>query len=428
LLITAIRAPHLSAQTEPAKWLEVHIGIIGAASEETLREALDEAKGKGYAGLLLVLDTPGGALEATRGMVENMLSSPLPIVVWVGPSGARAASAGAFITLAGHIAAMAPGTNIGAATPITMGGQDADANKDGKRKIENDTRAFIESIADLRGRNREMAASFVVNALSITANEALEHKVIDVVAANRDDLFTAIDKREVTLEHNRKIVLSTKGAVFDTFKKSLRGEFLEILSNPNLFYLLFLAGIIGIGIELTHPGVIFPGVMGGICLILALIATSVLPVNFGAMLLILISVAFMIAETFVPSFGVLGVGGFIGFIIGSVLLVDPRNEMGLRIAWMTIIPGALFVAGFAMLVSYLIVKAGRSRVVSGAEGMVGLAAEVLNDFVDGQGQVRVSGEIWNAVLQNRQDTIRRGERVEICAVKGLELEVKPSRS
>ena len=416
--------PQLQADSKKNShtWLEVEIGIIGTASVEILNNAMAQVSKLGYSGLIIKLDTPGGALDATRVMVESILNAPFPTIVWVGPSGARAASAGAFITLAGHIAAMAPGTNIGAATPIEISGKDLDKG-DAGRKIENDTRAFMESIADARHRDKEMAVSFVVNALSVTAQEALDHKVIDLITPNVDTLMREINKREITLSDGKKITLDTEGSIVAKYEKNVRHKFLEILSNPNLFYLLFIAGLIGIGFELTHPGVMMPGVIGGICLILALIATSVLPVSFGAMILIVVSIGFMVAEAFLPSFGVLGIGGFIGFIIGSVLLVDPGNEQGLRISLLTIVPGAGVVAGFAALVSYLILRSERARVRSGAEGMVGQPAIALSDFVDGTGRVRVQGEDWKATLQG-DGAVKKGDHVAIDAIEGLELRVR----
>ena len=404
------------------EWLEVEIGMIGTASVEILRDSMSQVTRAGYGGLIIKLDTPGGSLDATRTMVESILNAPFPTIVWVGPSGARAASAGAFITLAGHIAAMAPGTNIGAATPIDATGKEIEKG-DVKHKIENDTRAFMESIADARKRNKEMAVSFVVNALAITAQEALEHGVIDLVAPSVPALLSAVDHRVVTLSGGEKITLATDQAAVVLYEKGLRYKLLEILSNPNLFYLLFVAGLIGIGFELTHPGVMMPGVIGGICLILALIATSVLPVSFGAMLLIVVSIGFMIAEAFLPSFGVMGIGGFVGFVIGSVLVVDPTNAQGMRLPLLTIVPGAVVAAGFALLVSYLVLRSERARVRSGAEGMVGQQAVALSDFVDGKGRVQLQGENWSALLEGA-GSVKRGDSVVVHAIDGLLLHVR----
>lgn len=408
--------------TSSLTWLEVDIGIIGTASDDILEDAIEEVKENGYGGLFIKMDTPGGSLEATRSMVKNIMKAPFPVVIWVGPDGARAGSAGAFITLSAHIAAMAPGTNIGAAHPVQAGGKDIEKGDIGK-KIENDTVAFMESIAESRNRNIEMAVSFVVNSLSVTAKEALENKVIDLVASSRAELFEKIDGKEVKLQNGSIINLKTSSVNFEYFEKSLRQKFLEIISNPNLFYLLFVAGLIGIGFELTHPGSLIPGVVGGISMILALIATSVLPVSFGAMILIVVSIAFMVAEIFIPSFGILGIGGFIAFIIGSVLLVDPNNEQGLRISWTTIAPGALAVASFGLLVAYLVLKTERSVVQSGREGMIGMEGVVISPFVNGKGKVRIGGEIWSASASDGDD-LKIDEVVKVCDINGLELFVK----
>ncbi|SMF46910.1 NfeD family protein [Pseudobacteriovorax antillogorgiicola] len=411
-----------SYQKLNSAWLEVEIGIIGAASDDILMAAFEQVTQDGLSGLVITLDTPGGALQATRTMVKRILSAPFPVVVWVGPSGAHAGSAGAFITLSGHVAAMAPGTNIGAAHPIQASGQDIEEGEAAK-KIENDTIAFMESIADLRGRNKEMAISFVENSLSITAEEALENKVIDFVEPSLQSLFKTMDGKVVTVRDEKQVTLETASVDVVRYEKNLRQEFLEILSNPNVFYLLFVAGIIGIGFELTHPGSMVPGVIGGICIIIALISTSVLPINFGAMILILASIAFMIAEVFIPSFGILGIGGFIAFVIGSVLLVDSSNELGLRISWFTIVPGALAIAGFGAAVAWLVYKVEKSKVTSGAEGIVGKQGLVLNDFVEGQGQVRLEGEIWSAQSMN-QESFSKGQEVVVDSRNGLRLIVK----
>lgn len=405
-------------------WLRVEIGIIGSASADILANSIAEVRDKGYSGLLIVLDTPGGALEATRAMVKQILATPFPIAVWVGPSGARAGSAGAFITLAAHVAAMAPGTNIGAAHPVQATGQDIE-DSEMKKKIENDTVAFMESIAKVRGRNEQMAISFVVNSLSVTADEALKENVIDMVVGSPDEMLRQMNGLSVTI-NDQKQQLDTSDAQIFVYEKSLREQFLEIISNPNLFYLLFIVGIIGLGIELTNPGALIPGVLGGIALIMALIATSVLPVNFGAMLLILISVAFMVAEVFIPSFGILGIGGFVAFLIGSVLLIDSSDELGLTISWWTIVPGALGVAAFGGLVSYLVMKTERTQVHSGVEGLKGHRALAIESFGNGRGRVRMDGEYWNARLADGvQRQIEEGEELNVVAVDGLTLIVEP---
>ena len=402
-------------------WLHVEIGIIGTASNDILNGAMEQVRKDGLAGLVIELDTPGGALESTRSMVKSMLSAPFPVVVWVGPGGAHAGSAGAFITLAAHVASMAPGTNIGAAHPVKASGQEMEEGEV-SRKIENDTIAFMESIATLRNRNKDMAVSFVENSLSISAEQALENKVIDLIEPSLPSLFKSLNGRSVTLSDKSQVKLSTLDVSIIRFEKNTRQLFLEILSNPNIFYLLFVAGLIGIGFELSNPGAMVPGVIGGICMLTALIATSVLPVSFGALLLILASIAFMVAEIFVPSFGILGIGGFVAFVIGSVLLVDSGNDYGLRISWYSIVPGVLAVAGFGVFVAYLVLRTERSNLQSGVETMIGHSAEATMDFVDGKGQVRVDGELWTATSVDGE--IKENDLLEVVEIDGLKMSVK----
>ncbi len=415
-----------SSLATASTWVEVDIGIIGASSDDILQSAVALAKERGAAGLTIRLDTPGGSLEVTRSMVKTILNADFPVLVWVGPSGSRAASAGAFITLAAHIAAMAPGTNIGAAHPIQIGmsGDKNEQDSHAAKKIENDTAAFIESIAKTRARNVEMAVSFVLASTSIAAEQALENKVIDLIASDLSTLYQQVDGREVLLASGTTVKIQAANAQIIRYESSLRQSLLTILSNPNLFYLLFIAGIIGLGFELTHPGALFPGVLGGVAMILALISMSILPVNFGALLLLLVGIAFMVGEMFLPSFGVLGFGGFAAFVLGSILLIDPGNVSGLAISLVTIIPGTLAVAGAAIAIAYLVVKSERSRVISGTEGMKGERGEALQDFVNGEGQVRVEGEIWSARTDDASVSVRGGDRVEIMEVQGLLLLVR----
>jgi len=405
------------------QWLVVDIGIVGAASNDVLVSALAQVSEEKLSGLIIQLDTPGGSLESTRSMVKNILSAPFPVVVWVGPSGSRAGSAGAFITLAGHVAAMSDGTNIGASHPVTATGKDIDSEHMSK-KIEEDTVAFIESIAQKRNKNVEMARSFVLSSTSITAAEALENNVIDLIVSDVPSLLLSLNGMKVKVAGVDELVeIKTTGSTTLSYNRSPKQEFLEILSNPNLFYLLFIAGLIGLGFELTHPGAFFPGVAGGICMILALIATSVLPVSFGAMLMLLVGVALMVAEMFVPSFGVLGIGGFSAFLVGSFLLVDPGNEQGLQISWFTILPGAVVVGAAALTIGYLVFKAERSKPVSGAEALLGSTAQVKGEFVEGVGNVFVEGESWKARTLT-DELIADNDLVQVIDRKGLLLIVK----
>jgi membrane-bound serine protease (ClpP class) len=421
--VFSLLLPTLALGADPApRWLELHLGTIGAASADVLKSAFNEISKEKMDGLLIVLDTPGGSLDATRTMVQDIMGAPIPVVVWVGPDGAHAGSAGTFITLAAQVASMAPGTNIGAAHPIEITGRDIEGPSDLRSKVENDTVAFIQSIAGTRGRNQEMAASFVRNSLAITAQEALENKVIDVIAPDIKTLMKGIDGREVKIgEASRP--LHTANAELTTFQRSFRHELLEILSNPNLFYLLFIVGLLGLAFEITHPGVIAPGVVGAICLLLALIASSVLPVSFGAMLLILASVVFMVAELFLPSFGALGIGGLIGFITGSILLIDDKAEPGMRISRWLIIPAALFLLVFFLGLGWLVMRNMRAKAKTGVETLRGAEVEAVEYFVDGHGRVRIFGEYWNATEVNHQ-TVKPGDRLLVEAIEGLNLKLR----
>lgn len=415
------QSPNTPTPQAQKPWLEVDIGLIGAASVDILQSALAEANDQSYAGLLIRLDTPGGALDATRTMVKDILASPIPIIVWVGPSGAHAGSAGAFVTLAAHIATMAPGTQIGAAHPVMGNGQDLEQGSDMREKVENDTIAFMESIAQLRGRNVEMARSFVATSVSLSAEEALQNRVIDFIARDTNEVLRQVQDKELTVKEQK---IKIQGSETVAFVKTWRQQLLEILSNPNLFYLLFTAGLLGLGFELTHPGALVPGVIGAISLILALISSSVLPVNLGAMLLIAASIAFMIAEVFLPSFGILGIGGFVGFVVGSVLLIDGRQQLGLDISWFSIVPASLVLLGLFFLISYMVMRNQKNPIKSGIEGLSGKHAEALEDFQSGQGQVRLEGEIWNA-KSSVDLSILKGESLVVLAVEGLNLIVSP---
>ena len=422
VLGTFVATPAIFAA--PAIWLSTPIGAIGPASEDVLETILDKANATGgaevYAGVIIRLDTPGGALESTRSMVKKILGASLPIIVWVGPSGSRAGSAGTFLTMAAHVAAMAPSTNIGAAHPIQADGKDISDDELG-RKITNDAIAFIESIAETKGRNVDMAKSFVARSISITEREALDNKVIDLIAGSEQELLKALDGRKVTLASGKVVTLATQDAKVEAFEPSPRQKLLEILSNPNLFYLLFLAGLIGIGYELTHPGIVFPGVFGGICLILALTATSVLPVSAAAAALILVGIAFMIGEAFVPSFGALGIGGLVALVLGSVFLVDPNNTSGLRVSWYVIAPGVVVAGAAFVVLGYLILRARRAPEHSGANNLVGTVGIVLADFDGDFGQIRVEGDIWKA---KAAAPLKKGDRVTVSAVDGLTLTVE----
>jgi membrane-bound serine protease (ClpP class) len=437
MLFSLVSQPAFSTEKSV---VTVELGVIGTASVDILESAMLQAERTGASALVICLDTPGGLLDSTRKMVREILNSKIPVIVWVGPKGARAASAGAFITMAAHVAVMAPATNIGAAHPVGLGGigspsgepqDDSQKNSNSRiamKKTLEDTLAMVEAIAKARNRNIEMARSFVLASEAITAEEALASKVIDFMADSVDDALTKATGKSIIIGNDPVVTLDLTSAKVVKFKKSIRHSLLEVLSNPDFFYLLFIAGLIGLGFELTHPGAIFPGVVGAICMLLALIAMSTLPVNLGAFGLMLAGVAMMVAELFLPSFGSLGVGGLAAFVIGSLLLVDPSGQAGLGISVWTVLPGALALAIFLAFIGIVSLKAMRGRVRSGQEGMVGKTARASQNFVDGQGHVRVDGEIWNAKTLDLNCVVHDGDDLLVEAVEGLLLTVSKKQS
>ena len=415
------------ADSQTRQWLRLKMGIISPAAIEMLDGAVQQAEQGMHSGIIIQLDTPGGALEATRKVVQKIYTASVPVVVWVAPGGAHAGSAGAFITMAATVAAMSPGTNIGAAHPVQADGKDIDAKI--KAKIVNDTVAFIESVAEFRGRNKGIARSFVLESISITEKEALEQNVIDIIASTSTELLVALDGRIVEQNGKTMTIASIGGEIVD-YQPSLRQRFLELLGNPNLFYLLFTAGMAGIGLELMNPGLLFPGILGAICLLLALIASSVLPVSFGAAGLMLLGIVLLIAEIYVTSFGLLAIGGLTAFIAGSVFLVDPANIYNLRVAWYTIAPSAIMITALVVILGYLTLRTLRSGKQSGTATMLGKQATVVDSFSsDGKGKVKVSGEIWNAVYaadsaaESPAPLPNKGDTVIIRKVDGLLLYV-----
>ncbi len=401
---------------------------INPATVDFINDALKVGKEKDVELILILLDTPGGLVSSTREIVKSIMSSDVPVCVYVYPDGARAGSAGVFITMAAHIAAMAYGTNIGAAHPVEAGGQDVDkkGGKDLKKKIENDTIAFIESIAEKRGRNKDWAIRAVRDSVSITASTALNEKVIDVVAKDIDELLKSINGKEVETNSGKRI-LNTLNVKRTYFKMNLRQKITNIFADPNISYILMMIGVAGIMMELYHPGVIFPGVIGVISLILAFISFQVIPINYGALLLILLGVILIIAELFVTSYGILSIGAAISILIGSLLLidkVDPRFlfEPGYGVDRTMIYLTTLIIVGFFAIVAYLVVKSRVKRSVVGAEGLVGKVADVTEKITSQNGgKVFVGGEYWFA---DADEEIEANSKVEIIKVEGLRLKVK----
>jgi len=379
-------------------------------------KVLQDAAGEGASCVVLQLDTPGGLDTAMRDIVQAILNSPVPVVVYVAPSGARAASAGVMITLASHVAAMAPGTNIGAAHPVGLGGGQMDETM--LKKVENDAAAYSKSLAEQRGRNVEWAVKAVRESESVSAEKALELKIIDLVAENLSDLLEKLEGREVKTPFGlRKI--QVKNLPVREIEMGWRYRLLDALSNPNIAYILMVLGFYGIFFELSNPGVIFPGVFGAICLILAFFALQTLPVNYAGILLILLAVLLFIAEIKVTSYGVLTLGGIISMILGSLMLFE-SPEPYLRLSWYIILPTVLTTAALIVFGLSFALKAQLSRPTTGREGLVGLRGTALTDL-DPEGKVFVHGEYWNA---RSEELVRKGERVEVVNVSDLLLLVK----
>ncbi len=389
-------------------------GPINPPVAEFVKDSIEKSAAERAKCLIIKLDTPGGLDLSMRAIVKTILNSEVPIVVYVSPSGARAASAGVMITLAADIAAMAPGTNIGAAHPVTMG---QEMDKDMARKVENDMVAYVKSIASKRRRNVEWAEKAVRKSVSITEKEALDLMVIDLIASDLNDLIRKIDGRTIKRD-DKEEVLSTGGAPIVFLKENLRHRVLKTLSDPNIAYILMMIGMTGLFFELAHPGAIFPGVLGGICLILAFFAFHTLPVNYAGILLIILSIILFILEIKITSFGLLGIGGIICFILGSLMLFKVPSYMGL--SWKTIIPTVAAVSLFFLVVGTLAFKAYLSKPKTGMEGLIG-AAGVVTQKIVGEGKVFVHGEYWHA---DSEEVIEAGDKIEVTGAQDLRLRVR----
>ena len=414
------------AQSAPAPVLVVPLeGAIGPASADFVRRALARAAKEKAQLVVLQIDTPGGLDTSMRELIKHILASPVPVAAFVGPSGARAASAGTFILYASHFAAMAPGTNLGAASPVSIGGspqKDEKTDKKGKsadptdtmsRKVMHDAAAYIRSLAQLRGRNADWGERAVREAVSLPAEEALKLKVIDFVAADVPALLKQIDK---------KAKLQTAAAEVVTVEVDWRTRILSVITNPSVAYLMILLGIYALIFEFTNPGLVLPGVVGAICILLALYAFHLLPVNYAGLALMLLGIAFMVAEAFLPAFGSLGIGGLIAFILGSIILID-TDLPGFEIPYALIGGVAAASAAFVFFVMGMMVRNRRRPVVSGREYLVGAAGEALEDF-EQEGWARVQGETWR-VRSNAP--VRRGDRLQVKAMDGLVLTVEVER-
>ena len=424
IFVLSLIALGAAAFAQPKDGVAPHVdliaidGSINPAVDDFIREGIARAKNNGARALIIQLDTPGGLLTSTRTIVKEMLCAQVPVMVWIGPSGAGAGSAGVFITLAAHVAAMAPGTNIGAAHPVAGGGQEVKGVMG--EKIENFTASFSESIAKKRGRNAEWAIQAVRKSVAITESDALKKKVIDIVAKDIDDLLKQADGRKVDIDGKLQ-VLALKNVKVNRHEMSLKQKVLNILADPNIAYLLMMAGLLGLYMEFSHPGVIFPGVTGAICLLLALASFQLLPFNYTGLALIALGVGLLVAEMFVPSFGVLGVGGIIALAIGSLLLFDTENSD--LIIDRSIVYTAVGTVGAIMLgLSYLVFRSHKLTPTTGMDGLIGEIGEVRETLAP-EGKVFVHGEYWNAGADSEIDV---GARVEVIGYQGLRLKVRRS--
>ncbi len=465
--LAAGAAPPESTSAGIAAILEIN-GAIGPATSRYIVHGLESAQKRGDRLVVIEMDTPGGLDTAMRDIIRAILASSVPVVAYVSPSGARAASAGTYILYASHIAAMAPATNLGAATPVPIGGEpepgsvplpgggphpgerpagstpdrssagkgtdrDAEGSASGSgggepvnvphtamgRKVVNDAVAYIRGLAELRGRNADWAEQAVRGAASLSANAALQQKVVDVIARDVPDLLARIDGREVQLER-RTTKLVARDLGVERIKPDWRTQLLAVITNPTVAYGLMVIGIWGLLLEGYNPGAGLPGVAGSICLLIALFAFQILSVNYAGLALVVVGTAMIIAEFFFPTYGSLGVGGIIAFVVGSLILFD-TDVPGLRVGRPVIAAlasvGALMIAAIVYMAS----RAMRHPVATGAQGMIGASAEVVADF-SGRGRVRYGGELWNA----RSDRpLRAGELARIVRVEGLTLWVEP---
>ncbi|MDD3539391.1 MAG: nodulation protein NfeD [Candidatus Caldatribacteriota bacterium] len=393
-------------------------GAINPITAQYIVDGIEEAEDKQAECVIIQMDTPGGLDESMRNIIKKMLNSRVPVVIYIAPQGARAASAGAFITMAANIAAMAPGTNIGAAHPVAMG--EGQIDEETKAKIVNDAAAYIKSIANSRNRNEEIAEKFVRDSLSITEQEALENNIIEFIASSVDELIFMIDGVKVTTaEGDRK--LNTLGKEIIEYKMSAKDLFLHSLTNPNIAYILLFLGIFGILGEFNNPGALFPGIFGSICLILAFVAFQMIAINFAGFILIALGIIFFIFEMYTPTFGLLTAGGIISLILGSFMLTKDLAPY-LKISTGIILTMVLATAGFFIFALTKGIKIQRKKPIFGKESMIGMIGTARTDL-NPNGQVFLHGEIWQATTSDEKP-VKKGEQVIVEALDGLRLIVK----
>ncbi len=405
---------------QPVVYVSRVDGVINPATQEFMYSVIQTATDARAECVIFELDTPGGLMKSMRLIVKDILNSAIPVVIYIAPPGSRAGSAGVFITYAAHIAAMAPGTNIGAAHPVTMGG--ADTSRTLMEKVTNDAVAFIRSLAEERGRNVEWAEKAVRESASISETEALKLHVIDFIVPTLDSLLIAIDGKTIRTALGEK-TLHTRNAKIIRLEKSFRIKILEVISDPNIAYILLLIGIYGILFELYNPGLIFPGVVGAISLILAFYALHTLPVNYAGLLLIFLAIVLFLLEIKVPSFGLLTIGGIISLVLGSIMLFNSPIPF-FRVSWKVIAAATIGTALFFIFAMGMAIRAQRKKPQTGREGLIGEVGTALEHFNNGRGQVLVHGEIWSAFGDK---TIRKGDTVVITRMNGLTIYVQPQQ-
>lgn len=413
ILAFLICAARTVVAADPVVHVLPYQGAITPISAEFLVDGIEAAARSGAEAVIIELDTPGGLDTAMRSIIKAELNAEIPVIVYVAPAGSRAASAGAYITMAAHVAAMAPGTNIGSATPVALAGAVMDSTM--HDKVVHDARAYLESIAEQRGRNVELARRLVEDAENLSASRAVEEGIVDLVAESRTDLLEQIDGRSVDVAGEDR-TLVTRDAVIEIHAMSARQRFLRALVDPNVAYLLFLLGIYGIFFELANPGSLAPGILGGISLILALYAFQSLPTNYAGVGLMLVGVIMFILEVKVTSYGALTLGGLVAMVLGSMILFDTPGDWA-RVNLRVIVPAVAVTAGFFVLCVWLVVRGQRRAVVTGESALVGERGRVVEAIAGGDapGKVIFHGEMWSA----RSDgAIAVGEPVEVEAIEG----------
>ena len=389
-------------------------GSINPAVADFLKRGINQASEDGVSCVIIKIDTPGGLAESMREIVKAIFASKVPIVAYVAPSGARAASAGVMITIAADIAAMAPGTNIGAAHPVGAGGKDIGGKM--SEKVTNDMVAQVKSIAEKRGRNARWVEKAVRESVSVTETEALKLNVIDIVAKDMDDLIRQINGRKI----ENKGVLKLDNPKKTIIEESLRTKVLKIISDPNVAYILMMIGLAGLYFELSHPGAVLPGVVGGISIILAFFAFQTIPVNYAGFLLIILAIVFFIMEMKIASYGLLSIAGITSLLLGSLMLFEGKGT-DMRLSWKVLVPTLTFVSGFFVVISGLVFKSQLSKPRTGASGLLGEIGVVKEPILQ-EGKVFVHGELWNAMSK---DPIEKGAKVRVVKVENLVLEVEP---